>query len=198
MKPSVIDRVSDYLGIPFSSEQRGKLSIFREWLGTEALRAGGIGPGETDKLETRHIADSLLFAGLTGAPDEAWDLGSGAGLPGIPLAIALPETKWVLIDRSGRRCDLMRRAVRILRLLNVRVIESDIDSLTGRANALVSRASYPPERLSRFAASHLEPGGVAVAGGSWLSAPEFDGWETKRIPEQVLDRPVWLLMMRSP
>ncbi len=197
VKPTAVDRVAAYFSIDLSDGQRELLALFESWLADEAATAGAIGPGEVTKLRRRHIADSLLYAGFVSRPHEAWDLGSGAGLPGIPLAIALPETSWKLVDRSGKRADLMRRASRVLKLENVEVVESDILSMSGTVEAMVARASLPPDRLRTVALKHLASGGIAVTGGSWRSRPRAEGWQTLEIPREVLDRPVWLLMMRS-
>ncbi len=131
-------------------------------------------------------------------PGEIWDLGSGAGLPGIPLAILFPKTPVVLIDRSSRSTDLMRRAVRILDLPNVRVEHREIDHLQGNCPTIVSRAAEPPERILRVVKKHLDHQGVAIVGGSWTRSPSVEGWETLEIPRDVLDHTVWLLIMRHP
>jgi 16S rRNA (guanine527-N7)-methyltransferase len=172
------------------------------WLATEAIPAGAIGPGELDRLRDRHLIDSILFLqGWEGDrdPKTIWDLGSGAGLPGIPLAILLPDTRLRLIDRAGRRTDLMERAVRVLNLSNVSVDRVDLEDLTGRSQMIVSRATLSPEKLGPLARKHLEPDGVVVLGGSWVNRPRKvpAGWEIKEIFPDSLDRTVWLLIMRG-
>lgn len=158
---------------------------------------GGIGPAEIERIDRRHLADSLLFAiGLPGDRREVWDLGSGAGLPGIPLAIALPETRFTLVDRSGRRVDLLRRAIRVLGLQNCQPVQGDINDLEGPVENIVSRASMPAEQLGETVRALLSPQGAAVTGGSWRERPEVRGWDTVEIPEDVLDQTVWLLIMR--
>lgn len=169
---------------------------YGRWLADEGVRSGGLGPGEVDRIERRHLADSVLFASQLGSVAEVWDLGSGVGLPGIPLAIVLPGTRLVLLDRSGRRVDLARRALRILDLQNCQVIQGEIEEVTGPVPAIVSRASLPPDRLAVVARRALEPGGVAVVAGSWVESPRWPGWSTVEIPRHVLDQPVWLLIMR--
>lgn len=170
---------------------------YARWLATEGRQAGGIGPAETERIDRRHLGDSLLFASqLPQNPSLIWDLGSGVGLPGIPLAICLPESEFVLIDRSGRRCDLMRRALRILRLPNCQVEQADVTDSTGTTDAIVSRASLSPDELRDMASKHLNPGGVATVAGSWQARPEFPGWTTVEIPPHALDQPIWLLIMR--
>jgi len=202
VKPEFWDRVGDYVGKPISPGQRVTLGLYRDWLEDEAIPAGGLGPGETDRLEHRHIADSLLFYSGWGdrdPPDVIWDLGSGVGLPGIPLAVMLPESEVLLVDRSGRRVDMAKRAVRVLGLHNVTVTQGDIHDLRGQVPMLVARAVRSPAELGPVIEKHLQSEGRAVVGGSWLSPSRHvpAGWKVKEIPRHLLDRPVWLLIMRG-
>jgi 16S rRNA (guanine527-N7)-methyltransferase len=190
-------RVAEYAGLEVGPEQTDMMERFGSWLVSEGRRGGGIGPGEVDKIDRRHLADSLLFA--TEFPEsvaEVWDLGSGVGLPGIPLAIAMPETSFLLLDRSGRRVDLMRRAIRVLGLENCEVRQAEIAELHGQVGVLVSRGSLPPGEMAEVAKRHLGDDGVAVLAGSWRERPDPPGWSTVEIPSYVLDQPVWLLIMR--
>lgn len=199
MKPGLWERIGNYLDRTISPGQEAALGNYLNWLSDEAIPAGGLGPDESGRLETRHLGDSLLFySGWSRpeAPPRLWDLGAGVGLPGIPLAILLPETEVTLVDRSGRRVDLARRAVRVLDLGNVTVKQADIENLRGKTPMLVSRATKSPERLRPLIKKHLEPGGVAVVGGSWIERPDTPGWAVQEIPPDLLDRAIWLLIMR--
>jgi 16S rRNA (guanine527-N7)-methyltransferase len=192
-----IRSVIRFLDIDLDRTQESQLDQFADWLRTEGIRAGAIGPDEGDRIERRHIADSLLFAvGIPSGTREVWDLGTGVGLPGVPLAIALPDTRFVLIDRSGRRVDLLRRFLRIANLTNCQVIQGEIDDLTGEVGVIVARASLPPAGLSSVGERLLVAGGVMIVGGSWLKPPNEVGWDLQEIPRYVLDQPIWLLMMR--
>lgn len=188
--------VAAEIGHPLSSTQTGLLGRFRDWLATEAVRAGAIGPHEMDRIDERHLADSLLYKTAFGEGEDIWDLGSGAGLPGIPLAIMLPETKLVLVDRSGRRVSLLRRVLRILDLANVEVRQDEISRIHGPISVVVSRASLPPGQMAGHMNRVLAPDGVAVLGGSWVAPPVAAGWETREVRSGSLDRAVWLLIMR--
>ena len=189
--------VAGNTGRPLDRRQIELLSRYREWLGDEAVVSGGIGPGEVDRLDTRHIADSLFFATVFEEdPPEIWDLGSGVGLPGIPLAILLPKSKVRLIDRSGRRVELAERAVRILGIDNVEVEQTEIEALESPIPVIVSRASLSPKLMAEIATKTLVPGGLAVLGGSWERKPQHPKWKTVEISPDPLDHPVWLLMMR--
>ena len=90
----------------------------------------------------------------------------------------------------------MKRVVRVLGLDNVVVRQDDIARLRGPVPVVVTRATLPPDELKAHLERILEPGGVAVAGGSWVAPPEHPGWTTEEAGRGSLDRPVWLLIMR--
>lgn len=197
MKQELWQRIAGAAGTRLDDRQIDLLELYRAWLEKEAFQAGGIGPGELDRIDTRHIGDSLLFAReLDPMASEVWDLGSGVGLPGIPLAILRPETDFLLIDRAGRRAQLMRRAVRILELENVEVLQAEITHLREGPGYVVSRATLAPEHTAKLLEDLLAPGGRALVGGSWVKRPEIPGWETVDVGSDILDQPVWLLIMR--
>ena len=189
--------IAESAGFALDEVQVELLEAYRDWLKTEAIPAGGLGPAEADRLDQRHIADSLLFAWPFGEfPRTVADLGTGVGLPGIPLAVLWPETAVRLVDRSGKRIDLARRACRVLGLENVDTQQADLTNLKETFHAIVSRATIPPGRLSGHVRELLLPGGLAVVGGSWTTEPDERGWDTLQIPREMLDRGVWLLIMR--
>jgi 16S rRNA (guanine527-N7)-methyltransferase len=189
--------IATSVGFLLDETQIDLLRVYRDWLKTEAIPSGGLGPAEADRLDNRHIADSLLFAlPFSAIPESLADLGSGVGLPGVPLAILWPDTHVHLIDRSEKRIDLVRRACRILGLENTETHLIDLTSLERRFPAIVSRATMPPHRLAKYVRSILQPGGLAVVGGSWATEPDEPDWETRQIPAEMLDRTVWLLIMR--
>jgi 16S rRNA (guanine527-N7)-methyltransferase len=194
------DKAAVWAGTTLSGEVRRRLENYHSWLATEGVRAGGLGPNERTRIWSRHIADSLLFGLALKDVDSCVDVGSGVGLPGIPLAIAYPEVKFDLVDRSGRRADLLRRASAVLGIRNCRVIHGDIKSVDNSYPALVSRASLPPAELMIHVKHLLEPAGVALVGLAHGREPE-DTPETPPglhsevviVPDDILDTPVSLL-----
>src|SRR5690606_33665571 len=76
-------RVAEDLGHTLTGDQIELIDLYHQWILTEAVPAGGIGPAEVDRLPDRHLADSLLYARFFAPPKRLWDLGSGIGLPGI-------------------------------------------------------------------------------------------------------------------
>jgi 16S rRNA (guanine527-N7)-methyltransferase len=182
-------------GTTLTAGQLETLERYRDWLESEAVIAGGIGPAESTRLAERHIGDSLLFLHALPAEGPVLDVGTGVGLPGIPLAIARPGVDFILLDRSERRVDLTRRAVRILNLPKVQVVRGDLRDWDGSVPAVVSRATMSPSDLLPMLQRLVDPGGLAILAGSWQSRPEFDQYEIREIGSKVLAQPVWILIM---
>ena len=196
-------RAAAWAGVTMSTDQEAVLVAFADWLSTEAIGAGGLGPAEAERIWPRHIADSLTFAvGWRDrpAPNTLLDIGSGVGLPGIPLAITHPGTAVTLLDRSARRIDLANRAIRILGLSNARTRLGNGEDEDLTYAAVTMRAVMPVSRALATVEHCLEPGGVGVLGASRTREPraDHDSTTTLPIPEGVLDSPAWLLRMTRP
>lgn len=196
-----VKRAAAWAGWDLNETQLHTLRRYGEWLWEEAIVAGGLGPNEGERIVERHLADSLLFAGgwrRPRPPRSVADLGSGVGLPGIPLAILWPTTTVYLVERAGRRTRLLRRAVRIL-ALEMEVVESDASRIDlAGIEMVVARAAAPPAESLEWANRLLGTGGVAVIGGSHVERPQpCAGEEILAVPPEVLDRPVWLRIMAA-
>jgi 16S rRNA (guanine527-N7)-methyltransferase len=96
---------------------------------TEAVRLGFLGPREQDRLWERHLDDALGLALIRQPrPQERWaDLGSGAGLPGLPLAVAYQATSFTMIDAQRRRLDWVAATATALGLANVTVVHTRLE-----------------------------------------------------------------------
>ncbi|HEY5890270.1 MAG TPA: RsmG family class I SAM-dependent methyltransferase [Acidimicrobiia bacterium] len=198
MKPLELWKIIlDSAGLDSEPGILSRLSTYQEWLATEGVAGGGISPGDVDRLADRHIGDSLLYSLVIEAPTSILDVGSGIGLPGIPLAIVYPAATIVCLDRSGRRADLANRAIRVLELDNVEAVQGEVEGLTSRYPTIVSRAAIPPERFRPILREILAPGGRAVLGGSWKTPPIHSGFETIEIGSEILRQPVWILKMSA-
>jgi 16S rRNA (guanine527-N7)-methyltransferase len=136
---------------------------------------------DQDELAVKHLIDSLAPAGIisklaekgsnnqnpngaSSAPSIA-DAGSGAGLPGIPLAIYMQDAQFTLIERMGRRAGFLRDAIAVLRLNNVTVEETEMEKAEpARFDVIVSRAFRPLELpILKGLFRLLKPGGVLAA-----------------------------------
>lgn len=203
--PQRLMQLATALGLSISADQETALGIYARFLATEGMAAGGIGPHELDRLYDRHIADSLAFlACIDETTRTVADVGSGIGLPGIPIAIVCPGMSVTLIDRSQGRCDLARRAVRMARLGNVDVRQVDVSAVTDRFDTVIFRASLPLDAALGVLPDLLARGGEAIFGLSRRSEPPDMGdiagrvsadWSIELVEALtgVLDSPAWLL-----
>ncbi len=193
-----------WTGVSLTQGEMDLLTAYRSWLAGEAIPAGGLGPNEGHRLWERHVADSLLFGSGLGEGKLCLDIGSGVGLPGIPLAISHPQAHFDLVDKSGRRCDLLRRAIGVLGLRNCSVIHSDVAQLERTYPFVVSRAAMPADQLLIHVKHLLEQGGIANISvsrtGDWKSGvcpPTGIGLSRISVPHRVLDTGVQLLRIEA-
>ena len=194
-----VRRAARWAGLALNPRQIDLLRQLADWLVMEAIPAGGLGSAEEPVVYSRHLADSLLFASAWRCrlrpPKTILDIGAGVGLPGLPLAIAWPSSEVTLLERSARRADLARRAVRLLGLNNVAVATTQLREWRLPAELLVCRAMAPPNSLRKDLERLLCPTGVAVIGGSHRSPPVFPGFRTCQVPANILGNPAWLLII---
>lgn len=194
-----VHRAAEWAGLALDDGMVQLLGHFEEWLRDEAIPAGALGPAELDRIGPRHVADSLCFAAAWRdlPPERMADVGSGAGLPGLPLAITHPRVLVTLIERAGRRVTLLRRAIRVLGLDNVDVVADDLDRVETRWPVVVSRATIPWSQADRLVRL-LERPGRLVLGGSHRTRPQVTGFQVIDIPPEILASPAWLLTMARP
>jgi chromosome partitioning protein len=142
---------------------------------SEGARLGLVAPGDLERLITRHLADSLLFALVRAPrPGESWvDVGSGAGFPGLPLACCYAETSFVLAEPLRRRAGFLDVQVATLGLTNVTVDQRRAEDLPKDFDVAVARALASPEEALSQLGDLVRPGGLAiVAAGSSGSRPQ--------------------------
>lgn len=203
---------AEWAGHRLDQEPAELLEAYTSWLKSEAIPAGGLGPREYDRVWSRHVADSLLFASAwpEHAPTEILDVGTGVGLPGIPLAVLWPETEVTLLDRGGRRIRLLQRIVRILGLQNVHLFQGDAFDVADEWSGVVYRGSVKAPESVGLSARLLGVPGTAVLGLSRRAEPPDRsrdlvgvaaalGLEATivGVPPTILDAPAWLLIMRA-
>jgi 16S rRNA (guanine527-N7)-methyltransferase len=131
------------------------------------VERGLIGPRETARLWDRHVLNSAAIAELLDPGDEIADIGSGAGLPGIPLALARPDVRVTLIEPLLRRSDFLREVVDDLGVdvvvVRGRAEEQAVRQQVGEMDAVVSRAVAALDKLTRWSMPLLRPGGRMLA-----------------------------------
>lgn len=120
---------------------------------------GLIGPQELERLWTRHVLNCVLVAPLL-RPGRVGDVGSGAGLPGLVLAIARPDAQLVLIEPMERRCEWLRTEADRLGLANVEVVRGRAEEVNIPAlDQVTARAVSALSKLVPLCAPLLRPGG---------------------------------------
>ena len=139
----------------------------------------------------RHLLDSLAMHpfvdGIAKSGGRLADLGTGPGLPGIPLAIAKPGLQVTLVESNGKKTRFLREAVRKLALANVEVVESRIEAYDapGRFDAITARALATLPLILESGGHLLRPGGVLLAMKGVVPAEEIaalpPGWEVREM-----------------
>jgi 16S rRNA (guanine527-N7)-methyltransferase len=145
---------------PLASGVDESLRRFEELLRDHAVPLGLVAEGDATRLYERHLLDSLRAAKAFGPEDRfAVDIGSGAGLPGIVLACALPDRSFRLVERKRRAAAFLELAVDRLGLSNVDVVIRRAEEVHLQADVATARAFAPLERTWATAVPLLRPGG---------------------------------------
>ncbi len=143
--------------------------VYADLLATVGVERGLIGPRETDRLWDRHLLNSAVVEEAVGSAATVVDVGSGAGLPGIPLALVRPDLKVTLLEPMQRRCVFLHETVARLglegRVTVVRGRAPDMATTveSHRFDVAVARALAPLERLGAMLLPMVKPGGVMLA-----------------------------------
>lgn len=150
-------------------EQLPKAAAYAALLGDDGVAHGHLGPREVPRIWTRHLNNSALLADLLPEDAVVVDVGSGAGLPGIPVAIRRPDLSVLLLEPMQRRCDFLVRAIAELGLGDrVTVTRGRADDRStvatlGPHDWVVARAVAPLNRLVRWCVPLLTPAGRLLA-----------------------------------
>lgn len=135
------------------------------WLADQGALRGLIGPRESSRLWQRHLINSALVADLVPAGASVCDVGSGAGLPGLVLAIVRPDLHVTLVEPLLRRTTFLDEVVADLELSGVEVVRGRADALHGRRtfDVVTSRAVAPLITLVGWSMPLVSPTGSMVA-----------------------------------
>lgn len=138
---------------------------YAELLATEGTLRGLIGPREVPRLWERHLLNCAVLGEWIPEGSEVCDIGSGAGLPGLVLAIARPDLSITLVEPLLRRSTFLEEVVADLALSRVEVVRARADALHGRRQFAVvtSRAVAPLDRLLTWSMPLVEAHGALVA-----------------------------------
>jgi 16S rRNA (guanine527-N7)-methyltransferase len=174
--PVLLSRAADLLGLDLDPAQMDGLSRFAALLSTKAVAAGLVSLGDRDRVMERHVIDSLRAVSVVGDGDrEALDLGSGAGLPGMVVAVAMPELRVTLVEGRRRRVAFLEYTIETLGLRNAVAIHGRIQDLRAEVDLCFARALAPLEDAWRLALPLLRRGGRLVYFAGQGSRPASEG-----------------------
>ncbi len=159
------------------------MALLKEWSGTYNL----VAPRERDFLLARHILDSLSIMGWL-LPGSLLDVGTGAGLPGLPLAIIKPEMEVTLLDSAGKKIRFIRHVGRALKLPNIHPLQQRVEdpaengtfkNITSRAfaslKAFVEAARpYTDDATRLLAMKGVYPGEELEVLPSWVNVQSVE------------------------
>lgn len=140
--------------------KREEIERFAQFLATAGIERGLIGPREGEKIWDRHIFNSLPVISLIPEGSTVIDIGSGAGLPGIPIALARPDLSVTLIEPLQRRVDFLTEAVEGL---GITVLRGRAQDFKLKADVVTARAVAPLEKLKSMSWHLVKKGGSLLA-----------------------------------
>jgi 16S rRNA (guanine527-N7)-methyltransferase len=139
-------------------------------LASEGVLRGLIGPREVPRLWERHVLNSAAVAEAVAADARVVDVGSGAGLPGIPLGLARPDVRLTLVEPMARRVEFLDQALAALgapgrgwRVVRGRAEERSVATAVGPVDVVTARAVAPLPRLVGWCRGLMRPGTQLVA-----------------------------------
>lgn len=140
---------------------------YAQILAGAGVERGLIGPREVDRLWDRHLLNSAAIAELLPQNARVADIGSGAGLPGIPLALARPDLRVTLIEPLLRRSDFLREVIDELAIdvtvVRGRAEERAVREEVGEMDAVTSRAVASLDKIAKWSMPLLRSGGEMLA-----------------------------------
>jgi 16S rRNA (guanine527-N7)-methyltransferase len=155
-----------------------RLSAYAELLATEGTLRGLIGPREVPRLWDRHLLNCAVVERLVPEESSVADIGTGAGLPGIVLAIVRPDLHVDLVEPLLRRTTFLEEAVDALELDNATVVRARAEDLPPASyDVVTSRAVAPLAKLARWCLPLCVEGGLMLAMKGSSAEEELDGSE---------------------
>ncbi|NJN50600.1 MAG: 16S rRNA (guanine(527)-N(7))-methyltransferase RsmG [Gammaproteobacteria bacterium] len=189
------------LGVVLDDGQVMRLQRFAELLVKWNASYNLISRNDHPRVLSRHLLDSLSLAPLLVMP-RVLDVGTGAGLPGVPLAIARPEGEFVLMDRSEKRLRFVRHVIGELGITNAQVCEADVAAYPAKQHfdTVVSRAVAAPAALWPMIRGLLTDGGVALfqcGDPANLESPALARIDSKALCIPGLDTPHYVMRLEA-
>jgi 16S rRNA (guanine527-N7)-methyltransferase len=145
----------------------GLAERYAELLATAGVEWGLLGPREVDRIWDRHLLNCAVVTELVESGERIVDIGSGAGLPGLPMVIAKPDLRVVLVESLLRRTEFLRMVIDELGLdaevVRGRAEDAEVRQVAGDSDVVTSRAVASLDKLTRWSLPLLRPGGRLLA-----------------------------------
>ncbi len=170
----------------YFGQRKDEISRYAEILGSWGIERGLIGPKEGERIWDRHIANCIPVTTLIAEGASVIDIGSGAGLPGIVIALARPDLKVTLLEPLQRRVDFLEE-VKVELGLELTIRRGRADSFKGSFQVVTARAVAPLPKLATISWHLVAPGGslLAMKGESAVAELELAKAESPKIFKKV-------------
>ena len=165
-------------------EREADIRRYAQFLATAGIERGLIGPREGERIWERHIFNSLFPTVLLPQGASLFDIGSGAGLPGIVIALARPDLKVTLIEPLERRVAFLNEAVEGL---DIEVIRGRAQDVKKSADFVTARAVAPLEKLKKMSWHMVKTGGSLLAMKGEGASAEMEGVKGATLHEITLE-----------
>ncbi len=153
-------------------ERQAEIRAYAQFLATAGIERGLIGPREGERIWERHIFNCLPVTQLLPQGASLFDIGSGAGLPGIVIALARPDLKVTLIEPLERRVEFLKEATAGT---EIEVIRGRAQDVKKSADYVTARAVAPLEKLKKMSWHMVKTGGALLAMKGESAATEMVG-----------------------
>jgi 16S rRNA (guanine527-N7)-methyltransferase len=169
--------------------QEDAIRAYAEFLTTAGIERGLIGPREGERIWERHIFNCLPVTQLLPQGASLFDIGSGAGLPGIVIALARPDLKVTLIEPLERRVEFLNEAVAAIAAggVEIEVIRGRAQDVKKSADFVTARAVAPMEKLKKMSWHMVKTGGSLLAMKGESAANEMVGVKGAELHEIKLE-----------
>jgi len=170
-------------------ERLDEIAAYAHFLTTTGIERGLIGPREGERIWERHIFNCLPVTQLLPQGASLFDIGSGAGLPGIVIALARPDLSVTLIEPLERRVSFLTEAVEGLNLTinNMEVIRGRAQDVKKSADFVTARAVAPLEKLKKMSWHMVKTGGSLLAMKGESASAEMEGVKGATLHEITLE-----------
>ena len=162
----------DTLIARYFPERGDEVRAYAEFLKGAGIERGLIGPREGERIWDRHIFNSLFITELLPQGASLFDIGSGAGLPGIVIALARPDLKVTLIEPLERRVEFLKEATAGT---DIQVIRGRAQDVKKSADFITARAVAPLDKLKKMCWHMLKMNGSLLAMKGESASKEMEG-----------------------